>query len=101
MPTTNPPPLPLLHTECGECQGNGIVTAPGWLAYDAECKQARQEWLAANPGGVWYSSHEGREWEAGYPDEAETSCPDCDGTGYQMTKAGREILYFLRVHGKG
>jgi hypothetical protein len=93
--------LPPLHVECGPCEGHGVVTAPAWLAYDARCKQARQEWLAANPGKGWYSSPEGSKWEDGYPEVPEVRCGDCDGTGYQMTAAGRELLFFLAVHRKG
>lgn len=102
MSAKNESGLPPLHTECGPCDGHGIVTTPEWLAYDARCTQARQEWLAANPGqSLWYGSPEGRRWEDGYPDEAEVSCGDCRGTGYQLTVAGRELLFFLSVHGKG
>jgi len=100
-PALNESGLPPLHVECGPCEGHGVVTAPEWLDYDARCRQARQAWEAANPGGGWYSSPEGRKWEDNYPDTAEVSCMDCLGSGYQMTAAGREILHFMLVHGKG
>lgn len=100
MTAMNESGLPPLHTECGPCEGHGVVTAPEWLDYDARCKQARQEWLAANPGSGWYSSPEGEKWEDGYPDVPEIPCGACRGTGYQMTKAGQEIMHFLLVHGR-
>ena len=90
--------LPELDTACPDCQGNGIVTTPGWLAWDEHAREFRRQWEQANPGGSWYSSAEGRAVEDGYPDEAECMCPECDGAGRKITPAGRVLLAFMRTH---
>ena len=90
--------LPALDAPCGECTGYGTVTSPEWHEWNARARAAQLQWAAAHPGGNWYASAEGRDVEAEQPDPVEVMCLDCDGSGRQVTAAGRQLLAFLQAH---
>jgi hypothetical protein len=92
--------LPDLDRECGRCQGNGIVTTPEWLEWETQANAVEAAWKARYPGRSWFGSTRRMEIEDAQPDP-EMSCPECDGKGSIPTDAGRAVLRFLSVHGKG
>lgn len=89
--------LPELDRECGDCQGNGIVTTPEWLAWNEREKTAEAEWRAENPGRSWFSS-EAFAFMSDLQPEPEMDCPKCQGSGQELTEAGRALLAFLQRH---
>lgn len=99
--TTTPKPtlLPELDRECGDCQGNGIVTTPVWLQWNDRAKAIEAGWKAAHPGESWFASARHMEVEDAQPDP-EMPCPKCDG-GRILTETGRQLLRFLSMWGKG
>lgn len=91
------PGLPELDRECGDCQGNGIVTTPEWRAWNEREKAAEAEWRAEYPAGSWYGS-EAFELMSDLQPEPEMDCPKCQGSGHELTDAGRTLLAFLQRH---
>lgn len=92
--------LPELDTECGTCQGSGIVTTPEWLEWDKAEREAKEQWEAQHSGGNWPTSAVGERLLAMQPDVAEMDCGDCGGKGVTLTPDGRLLLSFLSRHGR-
>jgi predicted methyltransferase len=91
--------LPELDSECGTCQGSGIVTTPEWVEWDRKTTEAEKQWRVQHPGGYWPTSALGEHLLDLQP-EPEMQCTDCNGTGCVLTADGRYLLAFLRTHGK-
>jgi hypothetical protein len=90
--------LPELDRECRSCLGSREACTPEWLAWSDQANAAKRAWEAANPGGNWYVSTEGHAIRDEEPAQDRMDCPKCQGAGYQLTGAGRELLRFLQRH---
>ena len=74
--------LPPLDEKCITCDGEGVVTALEWTRY----------WAAIGlEGAVAPDEPDGPE---------EIDCGECAGEGRILTAAGRDLLAFLRRHGR-
>jgi len=77
-----------LERTCTECDGEGIVYAPEWREWSAAC----------DASGMSLDEYQREHPMPEGPEEVE--CGECDGSGFQLTQAGYDLLAFMRRHGR-